>query len=36
MSEFYWSGLVNDVRTYWMTGERFYMPDLSLESVIIN
>jgi len=28
--------IVDDVRTYWMTGERFYIPDLSLEVAKIN
>jgi hypothetical protein len=25
-SIFVWSGIVNDVRTYWVTGESFYIP----------
>ena len=29
-------GVWDDVRTYWMDGERFFIPDLSFEGVEIN
>jgi len=32
-----WSGIVEDVRTYWQTvPERFFIPSLSLEEALTN
>jgi hypothetical protein len=36
MGEFVWSGIVSGVRTFWMTGERFYISNLALEGVKIS
>jgi len=32
---FFWSGIENDVRTYWRSGERFHIPNLTLEAAKI-